>query len=116
MPVETLKSTAVTIANGASLSGALEMTNGNYMCGIIMPAAWTAADLTFEASHDDITYNDLYDQDGVEVSASADVDRYIILNPNKFWGIKYIKVRSGTSASAVNQAAERSIILLFREL
>jgi hypothetical protein len=81
-----------------------------------MPAAWTAANLTFQVSHDGgSTYADLFDQFGVEIQASATVDRVILLDTNLFLNVRYMKIRSGTSATPVNQAAERSLILVYRE-
>lgn len=104
----------VVIANGASLSGAGNL--GPFrLVGLVMPADWTAANLTFQVSHDaDTTYNNLYDDEGTEVTVTAADDRYITLDPSVFAGINCIKVRSGTSGSAVNQGAARTITLVTR--
>lgn len=102
-----------TIAINASLSDAIG-SRGLLLAGIIMPSAWTAANLTFQVSHDDTTYNNVYDSSGVEKQVTASASRYIILDPSEWSGAQFIKVRSGTSGSAVTQAAARSVILAFR--
>lgn len=99
----------VTIANGASLSGPLNIASRNFF-GIIMPSTWTSAVLTFQGSFDGTNYFDLYDENGTEVSFIVGASRYVIIStPSKFLGLKKLKVRSGTSGSAVNQAAERVV-------
>lgn len=100
-----------TIASGASLSGAVDLGSGGRAARIAMPAAWTTANLTFQASYDGITYNNLYDKDGVEYTAQAAASRSILLPVADWYGIRYLKVRSGTSAAAVNQGAARSLII-----
>jgi hypothetical protein len=100
----------LTIANGASLSdgGAL---GGRIPTIIMMPAEWTAAGLTFQGSHDGTTYYDLYDEDGTELTIPTSATRRIIISPTHFTDHKYLKVRSGTAATAIAQGAERIIYL-----
>ena len=101
----------VTIANGASLSGAVDL-RGYVPYGIEMPSAWTAAGLSFEVSSDGVNYLDLYD-DTAEYTLAADASRAIgFPGANIFVGFKYIKVRSGTSGTPVNQGADRAIKIL----
>lgn len=108
MGIETFNDTA-TIANGASLSDIVHLQQRR-LFGIQMPAAWTAANLTFQGSYDGTTYNDLYDDAGTEVSVTAAASRFIIMvTPAKFLGIQRLKIRSGTTGVAVNQGAERLI-------
>lgn len=103
----------LTIANGEALSGGINM-GGSRLFAIIMPAAWTAAGLTFMASVDGTNYYDLYTYNGIEFAAAAAADRYIVLEPEVFAAIKYIKVRSGTSATPVNQGADRTLTIVTR--
>lgn len=100
-----------TIATGASLSDALEI-DGSAVVGVVMPATWTAANLTLQASADDSTFNNVYDELGTEKTIVASTSRYIPLNPADFLGMNSIKVRSGTSGTAVNQAAARSVVVV----
>lgn len=102
----------VTIANGASLSGATQDLAGKTVRGLVMPATWTAANLTFQGSHDNSTFNNLYEEDGTEVTITADAARFIQLPSTFFQAVRFLKVRSGTAASAVNQGGSRIITLL----
>ena len=101
----------VEIASGASLSAGLFL-GGMRLVGIEMPSTWTAANITFEASPDGVTYNKLYDQDGTEVIVTAATDRFITVFATYLAGTRYLKVRSGTSGTPVNQAADRTLRLI----
>ena len=107
-------SVVATIATGAALSDTI-FTGGLPICGIAMPAAWDAADLTFKASCD-VAANvaNVYDKDGLELDFKTAAGNFITCDPSYFAGVRYIKVRSGTNASAVNQSATRSITLAIR--
>ncbi len=101
-----------TIANGQSLSAAINMYDIGALSAIHMPAAWTAADLTFQASADGVTYNNLYNDSGGEYTVTAAAARAIVVNLADFLGIKFLKIRSGTSAVPVAQGADRSLSLV----
>lgn len=100
-----------TIANGASLSSAVDCTLGRPN-RIVMPAAWTAAVLTVQTSYDGTNFNNLYDIYGAEYTIQAAASRSILLPIADVIGVRYMKLRSGTSASAVNQAAERALTIV----
>lgn len=103
-----------TIASGASLSDAITL-GGLRLFGVVMPAAWTAANLTFQASFDGgTTYVDVYDYNGLEVVATASTSRLIVLDPVVFSAIPLLKIRSGTSGTAVNQGAARTLQIVLR--
>lgn len=104
-----------TIANGASLSDSLDL-NERTIVGLLMPAAWTAADITFSVSWDNTTFYDLTEADGTEHTFTVTVDQHIIADPVNFAGVRYLKVRSGTSAVPAAQGAERLIGVLVREV
>lgn len=106
--------TLAVITSGVSLSTAVNI-DPYRLVGIAMPATWTAANLTFQASHDNgTTYNNLYDDLGTEMTVTAAASRYITLDPAVFAGINYLKVRSGTSGTPVNQGGDRTITLVTR--
>lgn len=105
--------TDAVIAEGAALSGAINL-GGASLAGFQMPADWTAANLTFQGSATGETFYNLYDKNGNEVTVIAADDRYIQVDVADFAGIKHLKVRSGTSGSAVNQVAARTIVLVLR--
>jgi len=108
------------IASGQSLSGAVELKpqgrSGFCTAAVmVMPSAWTAADITFQGSIDGSTFGNLHDDSGVEVVVKAAASRVIVLSAAYFWGLRWIRVRSGTSSVPVAQAAQRSITILCRE-
>ena len=104
-----------TIASGGSLSAAVDLLGYN-LVGIITPAEWTAANITVQNSLDGTTFNNVYDVDGTEYTISAAAARSVMLPPGDVVSLQSIKLRSGTSASAVNQAAARTIKLIVRAL
>jgi hypothetical protein len=104
---------AAAIANGESLSGAVDL--GNYrLFGIQMdPTAWTAAALTFKVSVTGVDFYDLYDDTGTEQNWTVSAQKFVqVSQPAKWLGIRYIKVRSGTSGSPVNQGGARALTLI----
>jgi hypothetical protein len=108
----------VTIASGASLSGAVDL-EGYTLVGILMPAAWTAAALTFAvASTLAGTYADAYTDAGVEVSATVAASRYVGLRSDLAMALaaaRFLKVRSGTTGTPVNQGDARILTLVLKE-
>jgi tryptophanyl-tRNA synthetase len=106
--------TAVTIPSGTAIMAAGVNLGGATLIGIVLPAAWTAANLTFTASVDDSTYNEVTDSAGTAVSVTAAAARYIPINPATLPGLQYLKVRSGTAGVPVNQAADRILYLVTR--
>lgn len=107
----------VTIASGASLSGALELPDLRTIIALQMPSTWTTASLTFEVSSDGVTYVPLY-YNGAEfevtAAGGATASAGVTIEPVVFAGWPFVKVRSGTSGTPVNQAAERVLTVLIR--
>lgn len=99
-----------TIANGASLSGAVDL-GGRKLVAIVMPSAWDAASLTFQASPDGVTYYNLYDG-ATERALVVSANYYSALGIGDWVGTRFLKIRSGTAGAAVNQTAARSITLV----
>jgi len=99
----------MTIANGTALSAAVDFKSCTPL-RLYVSAAHTAANYTFQTSADGTNYGDLRDMFGGEVTAvvvaAGDV---IALDPATFAGIRYLKLRSGTSGTPVNQGAARTI-------
>lgn len=108
---EGIEPRTATILSGASLSNEIDL-EGYIPVGIAMPAAWTAANLTFEEGGD----GDSYDSAGIELTAVAAVNRHITLDPIEFAGFRSISIRSGTTGVPVNQGGDREVILLVRKL
>jgi len=102
-------SISATIAINASLSDSINLGGGK-LAGIQMSAAWTAAVITFQGSEDGTTFYDLYDRYGSEISWTV-VAGKLHCNDDvvPFLSIRFLKVRSGTTASAVTQEAARTL-------
>lgn len=104
-----------TIANNTAVSDAVSIAGAHYI-GLVMPATWTGANLTFQTSHDGVTYQNLYDDDGVEVTVQAAASRNIGIKTAALalapW--RYLKIRSGTSGTPVNQGGERTITAVLK--
>ena len=109
-------SVTAAIAAGASQSTVID-TERSALSGIIMPAAWTAADLTVLAStHAEGTFLPVYDDAGAEVliKAAASTAIGIDVAALKLAAFRYIKLRSGTAATPVNQADARAITIVMK--
>ena len=102
-----------TIANGQSLSGAIDLGATRLFAIGMDPTAWTAAALTFKASLDGTNYFDLVDSTGAALSWAVAAQQ-IVLNANaaQWLGIRYIKVQSGTTGTPVAQGAARTLTVI----
>jgi hypothetical protein len=116
--IDDIRYTTVTVANGASLSGAAQLlpTNGR-LVGVITDAGWDTNAMTFQVSVDGgTTYVNLYNA-GTEYSMAGIVaSTYNAINPDVFAGARHLKVRSGTSAAAVNQVGDTVVTLVMRQI
>jgi hypothetical protein len=99
------------------LSDTVDLTEyGLIAVAIQMPAAWDAAALTFQASADGSTYNDVYNSSGTEYTVQAAAARYIPLDVIDFAGMPYIKIRSGTTGTPVAQTLESLLTVVIRSV
>lgn len=107
------RTSTATIANGATTSNSIDMDNYGSLeglVGIVMPAAFTGASISFNVSIDDTTYQALTDSSNAAVS--------ITVTAGKTYAFKQ-DVRSCISpwrfiqiVSASSEGAARSIGLL----
>lgn len=104
-------SRVATIAAGASLSNGV-MLSDSAAYSLILPAAWTTANITFQVSIDGTIYGTLYNPDNTEftvtttyTAATSGVVRAILLNGLAFFGFRWVKLQSGTGALPVLQTA-----------
>lgn len=89
---------------------------GRVLTGIYMPASWTTASLTFLASRDGTNFVPMFDSGGTEVAITAAASAFVAIRPTAWFGaLRYLKVRSGTSASPVAQGADRTLILVLAD-
>lgn len=105
----------LTIANGAAVSQGYSIPPGVNSVALVLPAAWTAADLSFETSIDGgTTWAAVWDDASAEVKVAsatmtarvgdALVDAGIL---RKLAALPMIRLRSGVEGANVNQGAER---------
>lgn len=97
-----------TIWQDQSLSGAIDAEN-RWVYRLEMPASWTAASITFQASTDGSNFFDLYDDEGQEVTAAVNANRAVCLDYHLLFLVRYLKLRSGSASAPVAQTGARSI-------
>ena len=112
MPGALIKRT-VTILNGASLSD--EITIEDAVLVAVQPdSGWNTAAISFQARSGDNALGDLKFE-GSELTAPAiEAEDYVTFTPGKFAGVQFLKLRSGTSGSVVNQTGDSVITLTLR--
>lgn len=105
----------VTIAISTSLSPVFRIPFGHQLAAILMPAAWTAAGITFNAGYTTATHL-LYDTAGNELAFTVDAAQYIVIPPDTLNGVHRCKIRSGTQPVPVNQLAARTLTIITRPI
>lgn len=103
-----------TIPNGQSMTEVIDL-DSQLVSGVRVPPStlWTSASLTFMVSADGgVTFADLF-KDGSEYTVSVGTGRtnatFYDIPPQDFAGYSHIRVRSGVSATPVNQGAAREL-------
>src|SRR3954463_4432954 len=102
--------TTVTIASGATLSGAADLS-GYTLVGLIMPAAFTGTSITFSMSDDAGTFYAITNAGGTALSATVAASKCILVTPGDFVGIRHLKLTSGST-----EGGSRIIKLIMRKL
>lgn len=108
-PIGNLATSTVTIAVGASLSGVLD-TAHKAILAFSCPAGMEGTAFTFQTSYDAITYQDLYDKFGTEVSVTVAASRNVRVDLSDHLHARYWKIRTGTAAVPVVQAGADAVI------
>lgn len=107
----TIDTAATALSSGVNLNGLL-------LVGVTkVDIDWDTANITFQASHDGVTYVDLYTIAGLEKTVTVTVDtdaQYFALDPSDFAGVKHIKFRSGTQATPVQQTESQDLVVHVR--
>jgi hypothetical protein len=102
---------AATISSGQSLSSEIDL-GGYRNIAIQMPSSWDTANLTFQGSTvSSGTFQNIYDSAGNELTLIAAASHAIADIP-ELAPFRYIKIRSGTSGTPVNQSANRTITVI----
>jgi hypothetical protein len=112
----------VLIANGTALSAAIPL-GPKELQGISMPAAWTAATLTYQVSIDGTTFETMTDSTGTAIQhgltapggAGNLAGLYLALDPTLWRGISLIKIQSSqitAGTGTIAQGADRTLNLV----
>ena len=106
----------LTVTMATNLSLVIDKSKYKNML-IVMPAAWTAADITFAVSSTKTgTFSKLtYAVDGNEVTAKAVASVVIALDGKAKEALEacpFVKLRSGTAASPVSQDSARTFTII----
>lgn len=102
------QTTTLTVANGATLSDAINC-NGQGIIGVIMPAALTSTAMTFTGSQDNVTFTALYNAAGTALSTTVAANRIILFTPGDLIGLQWIKLVMGSA-----EGGARSIQVITR--
>jgi hypothetical protein len=103
---------AAQINSGTSLSAAIDMGR-SVLSAAVLPAAWDAAVLSFQGSADGTTYVDLFDVTTERTMTMAGVLGKGVTLDSAIWSPwRYLKLRSGTTGTPVNQTANRAFTLI----
>lgn len=99
---------SATIVNGGSLSSTVGV-GGRVIVSVVVPTM-NAAALTFQGSHDGVTFFDVYNSDGTtETQIGASAGLRMVEAPTALVGLPFVKIRSGTAATPIAQSAERTL-------
>lgn len=108
---------SVTIPINTALSNAVDL-GGFTPVGIYFPLAWTAAALGIAVSRDNGQFSTIYTAAGADYGIATPVAGGLVpfLPSDLLVADRWIKLRSGTAASPVNQAAARTLVIVARQL
>jgi len=104
------------IAAGQSLSATVSI-GASMLVGIVVPAGWVAGSITFQASTDGTTFQEVYDMLGNPIAIAAGstaAAAYVAISPDALAGINMLRVRSGTLGSPVVQTGGATVTLVTR--
>jgi hypothetical protein len=91
-----------TIPRGESLSDGIDCSSGEIV-RITVPQEFTEANLTFQVSTDGNFFNDLFDDDGDEITVTVQPDSAIFISRRWVRSVAFLKLRSGSRDAPVVQ-------------
>jgi hypothetical protein len=112
----------VVIPINTSTSGIIDLESvPRELAGIIMPAAWSAAALTFEVSVDGTNFFVLHNGTAeftilAAGGAAAGLAITLFTYQSQFSDWPFVRIRSGVIGAYVNQAAARTLVVLTRDV
>lgn len=102
----------LTMAVGQSLSQDIAPLQGYLLVGIVIPTNFDGTALTFQVG---LTVDDLYNfyaSDGTEKSFTVAASRHVLVVPEDFAGVPYLKIRAGTNGSPTVQVGTATTVTL----
>jgi len=102
----------VTIPAGQSDSDPV-FTEQYRLASVYMPVSWDTAQLTFRGSFEQAgAYIPVFDRNGSEYVVVTAAGRYVSVPLLDLAGLRWLRLRSGTSDAPINQSAERQIRIM----
>lgn len=117
---------SATIPPNQALSDGIDL-GANTCFAFEMPEAWAGTALTFQSKANlqesgsggtTEDWDNVYDDNGTELSVTVAADRVVGLRRDQasvLSGIRFLRIRSGTSAAPVNQNPQRIIKVLVKQ-
>lgn len=114
MTQKTVSVATATIPISTALSDVIDFRGVSFM-QIVMPAAWTAADLGFYVSATrDGTFGMLQDSGATRIECTGVAVNLRMQCPNTIAGSAFLKLWSQNAGVDANQAAERAIQIILK--
>lgn len=110
------------VSEDDDMTAAIDLTS-RVLVAIHMPAAWTAATLSFVASPVSgksgervrgivADFDPVFDASGTELEVTVAANHVIAIPPDATRGMRFIKLCSGPSTARVAQLADRELVIL----
>lgn len=121
----TTRQITVIIPAGASQPADILDLKESQILGVFIPSNWTAAGISFQTSPDSgQNLPNVFDAGGNEYVLSASASTYVSLGHGPAWdsplgcplnGLRYLRPRSGTAGTPVNQTTESRLTFLVKD-
>ena len=95
----------IDISESTTVSTVIDL-EGKLLVGIVFPAAFEGTTLTFQVSHDNVTYQALYDDGGTAVSVTTAASRSVGMTAAKAEALapwRYVKLVAGTAQTVTDR-------------
>jgi hypothetical protein len=109
-----LISQGIAILNNQSMSSSIGISGANQqVVGLILPAAWDPAPITFQWSLDNGFWYDIFDRQGHEQTFVWTANAFVpIQSQYGFYSFPYLQIRSGSRAKPIKQTATRQFVII----
>lgn len=102
----------LSIPAGESISNTIDIDKRGLQA-IVIPSSWTKAAISFQmAIEEGGDYVDVFFSTGEEVKFFPDASKAYVISPSVLEGLRFIKIRSGSSATPVIQVSTANIKLI----